>query len=103
MRLVPHARARSHDRARAWNCEIAQVAQVPGQPNPISRVAIGRPVNAAAARLQIQLPVNASFAAGVRVQTDDKDPGVLVPFRRCVPAGCFAATPAPWARRSYGD
>jgi invasion protein IalB len=72
------------------NCEVAQVAQVPGQPNPISRVAIGRPVNAEAAWLQIQLPVNASFAVGVRVQTDDKDPGMLVPFRRCIPAGCFA-------------
>ena len=71
-------------------CEIAQLAQVPGQPNPISRVAIGRPANAEAPRLQIQLPVNASFAVGVKVQTDDKDPGLLVPFRRCIPAGCFA-------------
>jgi invasion protein IalB len=71
-------------------CEIAQLAQVAGQPNPISRVAIGRPVNAEAVRLQIQLPVNVSFVVGVKVQTDDKDPGLLVPFRRCVPAGCFA-------------
>jgi invasion protein IalB len=72
------------------SCEIAQLAQVSGQPNPISRVAIGRPANAEAAKLLIQLPVNVSFAVGVKVQTDDKDPGLLVPFRRCVPAGCFA-------------
>jgi hypothetical protein len=26
----------------------------------------------------------------VRVQTDDKDPGLLAPFRRRVPAGGFA-------------
>jgi invasion protein IalB len=72
------------------SCEITQLAQVPGQPNPISRVAIGRPVSADAVKLQIQLPVNASFAVGVKVQTDDKDPGLSVPFRRCIPAGCFA-------------
>jgi invasion protein IalB len=72
------------------SCEIAQLAQVSGQPNPISRVAISRPVIVEAAKLQIQLPVNVSFAIGVKVQTDDKDPGLLVPFRRCVPAGCFA-------------
>jgi invasion protein IalB len=36
------------------------------------------------------LPVNVSLAAGVRIQADDRDPGLLAPFRRCVPAGCFA-------------
>jgi invasion protein IalB len=72
------------------NCEIAQLAQVSGQQNPISRVAIGRPVNAEPVKLLIQLPVNVSLAVGVKVQTDDKDPGLLVPFRRCIPAGCFA-------------
>ena len=55
-------------------------------------MAIGRTANAEAPRLQIQLPVNASFAVGVKVQADGKDTGLLVPFRRCILAGCFAET-----------
>jgi invasion protein IalB len=71
-------------------CDMAQLAQVQGQANPISRVAIGRPAKGEPVKLLIQLPVNVSFTTGVKIQSDDKDPGLLAPFRRCVPAGCFA-------------
>jgi invasion protein IalB len=71
-------------------CDMAQLTQVQGQASPMSRVAIGRPAKAEPVKLLVQLPVNVSLAAGVRIQADDRDAGLLAPFRRCVPAGCFA-------------
>jgi invasion protein IalB len=57
------------------NCDMEQLAQVQGQAQPISRVAIPLPPKGEGPKMFIQLPINVSFAA---------------PFRRCVPAGCFA-------------
>jgi invasion protein IalB len=71
------------------NCDMEQLAQVQGQTNPISRVAIPLPIKGEAPKLFVQLPVNASFAAPIKIMTDGKDAGVTTPFRRCVPAGCF--------------
>jgi len=70
-------------------CDMEQVA-VQGQANPISRVAIALPPKGETTKLFIQVPVNVSFAAPVRITADGKDAGVTTPFRRCVPAGCFA-------------
>ena len=71
-------------------CDMAQMAQVQGQANPISRVGIAKPAKGEPVRLVIQIPVNVTLAAGVKLQADDKDPGMVAPFKRCVPAGCFA-------------
>ena len=72
------------------NCDMEQLAQVQGQANPISRVAIPLPPKGEPAKLFIQLPINVSFTAPVKIVTDGKDAGITTPFRRCVPAGCFA-------------
>jgi invasion protein IalB len=71
-------------------CDMAQMAQVQGQANPISRVGIPKPGKGEGLKLLIQLPINVSIPGGVKFQTDDKDPGLLAPFKRCIPAGCFA-------------
>jgi invasion protein IalB len=71
-------------------CDMAQMAQVQGQANPISRVGIAKPAKGEPIRLVIQLPVNVTVANGVKLQANDKDPGLLAPFKRCIPAGCFA-------------
>jgi invasion protein IalB len=71
-------------------CDMDQFAQVQGQANPISRVAIPLPAKGQPAKLIVQLPVNVSFAVGVRIAADSKDAGVIAPFRRCVPSGCLA-------------
>jgi invasion protein IalB len=70
-------------------CDMEQLAQMQGQTNPISRVAIPLPPKGEMPKLFVQLPVNASFAAPIRITVDGKDAGVTTPFRRCVPAGCF--------------
>lgn len=71
-------------------CDMEQLAQVQGQASPISRVAIAPPAKGEILKLFIQLPVNVSFTAPLRITADGKDAGVTTPFRRCVPAGCFA-------------
>jgi len=72
------------------NCDMEQLAQVQGQANPISRVAIPLPQKGEPPKLFIQLPINVSFSVQIKVTTNDKDAGITTPFRRCVPAGCFA-------------
>jgi invasion protein IalB len=71
-------------------CEMAQVTQMQNSSAPFSRVAVAQPVKGQPVRLIVQLPVNASFAANVKIQTGDSDPGIAAPFARCVPGGCFA-------------
>lgn len=69
-------------------CELVQVGQAQGQ--TVSRVAIGRVAKSDPFKIVVQLPVNLWLPTGVKIQLDDKDPGLATPFKRCVPAGCFA-------------
>ena len=69
---------------------MAQVTQLQGKNLPFSRVAIGRPEKGQPVKLIVQVPVNASFATQVHIQTSDSDPGVIAPFANCNPNGCFA-------------
>jgi invasion protein IalB len=71
-------------------CDMAQMTQMQGKNIPFSRVAIARPVKGQPIKLFVQLPVNVSFRTNVRIQTSDSDAGVVAPFARCLPAGCFA-------------
>jgi invasion protein IalB len=69
---------------------MAQVTQAQGSNSPFSRVAVAQPAKGQAIKLIAQLPVNASFASNVRIQTGDTDPGIAAPFARRIPGGCFA-------------
>jgi len=69
-------------------CEMDQVA-MQGQSNPISRVLIPLPAKGEAPKLFVQVPINVSFTAPLKVTADAKDAGISTPFRRCIPAGCF--------------
>jgi invasion protein IalB len=73
-------------------CDMAQVAQmqVQGRNTPFSRVAVAHPVKGQPIKLSVQVPVNVSFSTNVRIQTGDADPGIVAPFARCMPNGCFA-------------
>jgi invasion protein IalB len=72
------------------SCDMEQLAQVQGQAQPISRVAIPLPPKGEGPKMFIQLPINVSFAVPLKITADTKDAGISTPFRRCVPAGCFA-------------
>jgi len=71
-------------------CEMAQVTQVQGRNTPFSRVAVLRPIKGQPVKLIVQVPINASFAAPVRVSTAEGDAGITSPFARCIPSGCFS-------------
>lgn len=71
-------------------CDMVQVTQVRGGTTPFSRVAILHTVKGQPIKLVVQLPVNVSLRTEVRVQASDADPGIVAPFDRCLPGGCFA-------------
>jgi len=71
------------------NCEMDQLAQMQGQANPISRVVIPLMPKGEPPKLFVQVPINVSFTAPLKMTADAKDAGISTPFRRCVPAGCF--------------
>ncbi len=71
-------------------CDIAQVTEVQGKNLPLSRIALSRPTKGQPFRLVVQVPVNVSLRADVRIQVTQSDPGVVAPFDRCLPGGCFA-------------
>jgi invasion protein IalB len=71
-------------------CDMAQTTQVQGGNGPFSRVALAHPVRGQPERLVVQVPVNVTFATNVRIRTADTDPGIMAPFARCIPNGCFA-------------
>jgi invasion protein IalB len=71
-------------------CEMAQVTEVQGKNLPFSRVMIVEPGKGEPLKLVVQVPVNVSFAAKVRVQTSASDSGMAAPFARCASIGCFA-------------
>lgn len=69
---------------------MAQVTQLQGKNVPFSRIAIAHPEKGQPVKLVVQVPVNASFATQVHIQTNDQDPGIVAPFASCNPNGCFA-------------
>ena len=73
-------------------CDIEQLTQMQNQGRtvPLSRVAIGRPDKGQPSRLTIQVPVNVYLRSEVHLQASTTDPGLVAPFDRCLPAGCFA-------------
>jgi invasion protein IalB len=74
-------------------CDMAQITQVTqgqGKSTPFSRVAIAQPLKGQPVKLVVQLPTNVSLATSVRIQTGDDDAGIMAPFARCLPIGCFA-------------
>lgn len=73
-------------------CEIVQTLQVQGQQGPVALIALGRPVKAEPLKIVVQVAPNIAFGpnAGVRLALGEKDEGVLAPYQRCIPGGCFA-------------
>lgn len=74
-------------------CEIVQTLVTnQGQRTPIALIAIGRPARNEPYKLVVQLAPNVALGpnAGVRIALGEKDEGVLAPYQRCIPGGCFA-------------
>lgn len=72
------------------SCEMFQVTQAQGQPNPVTQIAIGRAAKTDPFKLVMQVPVNVWIASGVKLVYDDKQQGLSGTYKRCIPVGCFA-------------
>jgi invasion protein IalB len=73
-------------------CELLQVVQeqVQGKAVPFSSVAVMQPVKGQAAKMAVQVQNNVTLSRAVGIQTTDADAGIVAPFARCAPIGCFA-------------
>ena len=71
-------------------CDMAQVTQVQGRNTPFSRVAVVHPVKGQPAKLIVQVPVNASFAAPVRIAAAESDAALPHPSRVASPPAASA-------------
>jgi invasion protein IalB len=71
-------------------CEVDQSVVPQGQQNPIAQIGVGRLSPKDDLHITAVLPTNITFQDGPRVTANDKDPGVDLMWRRCVPGGCIA-------------
>jgi len=71
-------------------CEVVQFTQVQGQAGVLTQIAIGSPSKSEPLKLVVQVPIDAWLPAGVKLQVNDKDPGVIATFKRCLASACFA-------------
>lgn len=72
-------------------CEVAQVLQAQGQAAPIAQIAMGRLSAGEPLRVTAVMPLSVSFPSSVQIAMGDKEPKpVDLPWRRCLPSGCFA-------------
>ena len=74
------------------NCEMAQTTTDQRQ-QPVAVLALGRQAKGEPLRLVAQLPVNVQPGPGARLTLDlpgRAEPPLPLPFRHCIPNGCFA-------------
>lgn len=74
----------------AKSCEMVQAMQIRGQAQPVTQIAIGRPTKTEPLKVVFQVPINVWLPAGVKLVSDDKDPGIIGGYRRCLPGACIA-------------
>jgi invasion protein IalB len=74
-------------------CEIVQTVQAgqQGQQQPVAQLAFGRVNKTDPWRMTAHLPTNILLPSVAKLTTGEKDAKPLeLPWRRCVPVGCFA-------------
>lgn len=72
-------------------CEAVQTVQLPSQQAAVAQIAFGHASSKDPLKLVVVLPVDVWFPSTVKLAAGDKDAGsVELPWRRCLPVGCFA-------------
>jgi invasion protein IalB len=72
------------------SCEMAQAMQIKGQAQPVTQIAIGRPAKSDPLKIVFQVPINVWLPGGLKLTADEKDPGIVGIYRRCLPGACIA-------------
>ncbi len=81
---------RCAQRAQGRVCDVEQAVVPQGRQNPIAQIGFNRLSPKDEFHLTVVLPTNITFQISPRVTSSDKDPGVQLTWRRCVPGGCIA-------------
>ena len=68
---------------------MVQFTQLKGQAGVLTQIGIAKPVKGQPVRVAIQVPTSVWLPTGVRLQTSDKDEGILAVFKYCVATACF--------------
>jgi invasion protein IalB len=76
-------------------CEMVQTTQDQGRGRPVTLIAIGRRDKGSPLKIVVQVPVNVSLSAGIKLTTPDNTAVLAASFDRCVPAGCVAEADVP--------
>ncbi len=71
-------------------CEVDQVILPQGQQNPVAQIGIGRPSPKDDLHVTAIVPNNVTFPSVPKISNGDKDPGLELAWKRCVPIGCMA-------------
>jgi invasion protein IalB len=73
-------------------CEVGITIAVRGQTAPVARIGIGQQLKDKAMRMVALVPANVLIAPGVGIATDGGKVVLSLPFKSCMPGGCFAET-----------
>jgi invasion protein IalB len=71
-------------------CEVDQGIVPQGQQTPVAQIGLGRPTPKDDMHVTAIVPNNVTFPSVPKISNGDKDPGVDLTWRRCVPIGCLA-------------
>jgi invasion protein IalB len=71
-------------------CEVDQGIVPQGQQNPVAQIGIGRPTPKDDLHVTAVLPPNVSFPSTPKISDGEKDPGLELVWRRCIPGACLA-------------
>jgi invasion protein IalB len=77
------------------SCELVQSQIIQGQATPASQITIARSSKGGPFMIFFQVPPKVWLQTGVKLQTDDKDPGITATFRWCTPTRCLADADLP--------
>jgi invasion protein IalB len=76
--------------ATGKTCEMAQAMQIQGQVQPVTQIALGQQSKGAPMKIVFQVPINVWLQTGVKLVLNEKDPGIVAVYARCLPAACLA-------------
>jgi invasion protein IalB len=71
-------------------CEVDQGIVPQGQQNPVAQIGIGRPSAKDELHLTAVMPTNVTFPSTPKISAGEKDQGVELVWRRCLPGACVA-------------
>jgi invasion protein IalB len=70
-------------------CEVGQPIVPQGQQGAIAQIAVGKPPKDDM-HVTVVLPTNITFPSSPKITNGDKEVGIELAWKRCIPGGCFA-------------